>query len=188
MPLRTAFLAATTAWLLAGCATPTAKELVGAAIGRPYQPTAEDRAKLPADSNFKLQPPASGKAVVYIYRNSQFYAGGVNYQVFIDDRLSGAMGNGQYVRLEMASGEYDLRTQRPQYVSTTAPAADDLNNIQAVPKLNRRLRLQPDETFILRLNLGERQVGLNRQEIFNLEAVGPEEAVFDMSRLKQAEK
>ena len=184
--LRTALLAGACATLLGGCASPTAKELMGAAIGRPYQPTAEDRAKLPADPNFKLQAPAAGKAVVYVYRNSQFYAGGVNYQVFIDDRLAGVVASGRYLRLELEPGEHDMRTQMPQYVSTATPAADDLNNIQPVPKLERRLRLQPDETFVLRLNLGERKEGMVMRQIFNLEAISPEEAAFDMSRLKVA--
>ncbi|MGM9483732.1 hypothetical protein ACS5PN_21220 [Roseateles sp. NT4] len=198
--LRIALLAtATSALFLSGCSSPAAgKEIMGSMIGRPYTPTAEDRAQLPTDPNFKLQPASSGKAVVYVYRNSQVFASAMDYEIHIDERLAAKLANGRYVRLELEPGAHVLHAQIPQYVPDTPAAADDLNNIQRVPRAVRNLNLQPGEIYIARLNRGQKYVDTVHvskskdvtllSKVFNLEPISAEEGLFDMSRLQPSDK
>jgi Protein of unknown function (DUF2846) len=181
-----ALLLCVTTLLLGGCGT--TRELAMAATGRPYVPTEEDRAKLPANPDFKLLPPKPGKAVIYVYRNSQFYGSLQDRELFLNDRSHGRVGNGQYRRIDLEPGEYKVRVQFATFSAQSAP-------VEGV------LQLQPDATLVLKMNLGATQIATIRRYVgqvpkdetglwmsrFHLERMGEESGIFDMARLRPCE-
>ena len=167
-----------------GCTS--TRELAGAVTGKPYVPTAEDRAKVTASSDFKIVPPAQGKAALYIYRNSQLLGALRDREVFLNDKSYGRVGSGQYRRLELEPGEYKVRVQFATFAAQNPPTEGVM-------------QLQPNSILIVRMNVGATQVATVQKYVgnvkqnetglwansFQLEVVPESAGTFDMSRIKE---
>ena len=69
----------------------------------------------PRDRALASNPPATGKAKIFIYRPSRFLAGGVTHRVFIDGRLLGTNASGTFLVGEIDSGRHTLSTGTDQH-------------------------------------------------------------------------
>lgn len=170
---------------LAGCAT--TKQIAGAINGQPYVPTVEERTRLPVNPKFSLEPPAEGKSVVYFYRTSQLLGGARDYTFFLDGAAVSNVPSGSYARVEIEPRRYKLKAQPTTLAALNSP-------------IEGQLEVLPGDTLFVRLALGAKQVAtLNKYQggtlksqqglwtsDSQLQQVGKDEAVFDMSRIELA--
>lgn len=130
--------------MLVGCAA--SHQVAGAISGRPYVPTAADRAQQPIKEAFAPVPPAEGKAVIYFYRNSQFLAAGRDYTVSLNGTPKANIPSGSYVRVEVEPQQYKILA-RPTTLAMLNPPIDG------------EIELAPNEVRYVLIAIGAKSAG-----------------------------
>ncbi|MDT9001361.1 hypothetical protein RQP53_18925 [Paucibacter sp. APW11] len=163
------------------------REVAGAINGQPYVPTAEERAAMPARPDFKLLEPPSGKVALYFYRTSQLLGGGMDYQVWLDDKMVGLVPSGEYLRVLVEPGRYQLKAH-PNFQLFFK--AELLGEIDVTPDTVRTVRIRVGakqlSSWTKTSASGKMTVGGFWTADSQLFEVDQTEAAFDMARIKPA--